>query len=317
MGSAELDEVVVAVRRHAGVSGKEAISQLRAFVDPGDPLRGPGDDGAVVEIDGVRVVVCGEAIAPAFVRRDPYGAGVAAVLANVNDVAAMGGVPRAVVDTVVGPDADVHEVLRGLHDAAAMYDVPVVGGHTTRAEGDCSLSAFALGQVRSPLSMAAVRPGQSVLLAACLDGTMRTDFPFFTSISEQAPTLARDVRLLARLADSGAAVAAKDVSMAGALGSLAMLLEFTRHGTRVDLDLLPVPAGTDPLCWLVAFPTYAFWITTEAGRAGECVDLFERHGLACREVGQVDESTELRIASGDREAVLLDLAAEGVTGLWR
>lgn len=316
MVSPEVNQIVTAVRQHAGVSGKQAIAQVRAFVDPSDPLHGPGDDGAVVELDGARVVACGEAIAPSFVRQDPYGAGVAAVLANVNDVAAMGGIPKAIVNAVVGRDADVHEVLRGLRDAAEMYDVPIVGGHTTRGDADCSLAAFALGQVHNPLSMASVRPGQSVLLAACLDGTMRADFPFFTSIAQQSGTLARDVRLLAQVADTGAAVAAKDVSMAGALGSLAMLLEFTRCGTSVDLDQLPVPAGTDLLPWLVAFPTYAFWLTADPDRADDCIATFEQHGLACAEVGRVDETTRLRVARDGHEELLMDLATESVTGLW-
>lgn len=311
-----LAEVVAAVRRHAGVSGKQAISAVRDFIDPSDPVHGPGDDGAVVELEGARAIACGEAIAPAFVQRDPYGAGLAAVLANVNDVAAMGGVPKAIVNTVVGRDADVREVLRGLREGARIYDVPLVGGHLTRTDDDCSLSAFALGQVRNPLSMAAVRPGQSLLFAACLDGVMRPDFPFFTSIEQQTPTLARDVRLLAHLADAGAARAAKDVSMAGALGSLAMLLEFTRHGTAVDLTRLPVPADTDPLRWLVAFPTYAFWLTADPHRVGECIETFERNGLVCAEVGRIDESPALTLVRGDHVELLLDLATESVTGLW-
>jgi selenophosphate synthetase-related protein len=309
-------DVVDIVRRHAGVSGKGAIAAVAGFVDPGDPLHGPGDDGAVVELDGARAVVCGEAIAPQFVRRDPYGAGIASVLANVNDVAAMGGVPKAIVNTVIGRDAELSEVLRGMRDAAELYDVPIVGGHLTSADSDASLSAFALGQVRTPLSMANVRPGQAVLFAACLDGTMRTDFPFFTSISQQRATLARDVRLLARLADLGAAVAAKDVSMAGALGSLAMLLEFTRHGVDVDLDQLPFPADTDPLQWLIAFPTYGFWLTALQDRAADCRRVFEQHGLACAQVGTVNESTRMTVRSGDHRALLMDLATESVTGLW-
>jgi selenophosphate synthetase-related protein len=269
-----------------------------------------------VELDGTNAVVCGEAIAPAFVRKDPYGAGIAAVLANVNDVAAMGGIPKAIVNTVVGRDADVSEVLRGMRDAAAMYDVPIVGGHLTQADADATLSAFALGQVRHPLSMANVRPGQTVLFAACLDGTMRADFPFFTSIAQQSATLARDVRLLAQVADTGAAVAAKDVSMAGALGSLAMLLEFTRHGARVDLDRMPHPAETDPLRWLLAFPTYGFWLTTPPDRAVDCEAVFHRHGLTCARVGQVTEASHLTVARGVREAIVVDLATEAVTGLW-
>lgn len=311
-----LDQLVAAVRAHTGVSGKSAIARVRTFVDTSDPVHGPGDDGAVVELDGASAVVCGEAISPGFVRGDPYGAGVAAVLANVNDVAAMGAIPLAIVNTVVGRDAEVSEVLRGMRDAAAMYEVPIVGGHLTGADSDTSLSAFALGQVRNPLSMANVRPGHIVLFAACLDGTMRADFPFFTSIDQQSATLARDVRLLAEVADTGAAVAAKDVSMAGALGSLAMLLEFTRHGTRLDLDRMPYPADTDPLKWLLAFPTYGFWLTTTQDRAVDCQAVFHRHGLTCEPVGQVTEAGELIVERGGSEAVLVDLGTESVTGLW-
>jgi hypothetical protein len=145
---------------------------------------------------------------------------------------------------------------------------------------------------------------------------MRPDFPFFTSIEQQAATLARDVRLLAQVADSGAALAAKDVSMAGALGSLAMLLEFTRHGTAVDLTRLPVPADTDPLRWLVAFPTYAFWLTADPHRVGDCIETFERHGLVCVELGRIHESPALSVTHGDETELLLDLSTESVTGLW-
>lgn len=311
-----LSDVIDVVRRHTGVSGKQAISTVASYIDTSDPLHGPGDDGAVVELEGARVVVCGEAIAPSFVRGDGYGAGVASVLANVNDVAAMGGVPKAIVNTVIGRDADVAEVLRGMCDAAKMYDVPIVGGHLTRDDADASLSAFALGQVQVPLSMANVRPGQAVMFAACLDGTMRTDFPFFTSITERASTLARDVRLLARLAETGLAVAAKDVSMAGSLGSLAMLLEFTRHGAHVNMDLMPCPADTDPLRYLISFPTYGFWLTSPKESAAECARVFEQHGLFCAQVGVVNESTQLTLGSGEDEALLMDFATESVTGLW-
>lgn len=310
-------EVVAAVRRHAGVTGKESISGVSDHLDVTDPLHGPGDDGAVVDLSGARAVVCGEAIAPGFVGRDPYGAGIAAVLANVNDVAAMGGVPLAIVDTVVGRTEETDEVLRGVAAGARIYDIPVVGGHLTRHQGDPALSAFAIGEVRNPLSMAAVEPGQAVLLAACLRGRMRTDFPFFTSLEQQGDTLARDVRLLARAADEGLAVAAKDVSMAGPLGSLAMLLEFRRYGATIDLDRLPTPPDTDRLDWLISFPTYAFWLTTPKDRVAACQELFESNDLTCVEVGEVTTDSRLRLRGGDDEAVLLDLETESVTGLWR
>lgn len=311
-----LDDVVDAVRRHNGLTGKQVIAAIRRFVDPGDPVHGPGDDGAIVQIGAQHVVACGEAISPPFVSADPYGAGVAAVLANVNDVAAMGGVPRGIVNTVIGPREVTTEVMRGISDATQMYDIPIIGGHFTEREGETSLSAFAIGHAERVLTMANVRPGQVLLFACSLDGEMRPDFPFFTSIERQRATLARDVRLLAEVAASGAAVAAKDVSMAGPLGSLAMLLEFKRYGANVDMLKLPMPADTDPLRWLVSFPTYGFWLTAEPKSVAECRAVFESKGLICARVGETIDGSEVTLVDGDCRRVLIDLKEESVTGLW-
>lgn len=311
-----LDGIVTTVRQHNGLTGKQGIAAARQFVDPTDPVHGPGDDGAIIEIGGQRVVACGEAISPPFISADPYGAGVAAILANVNDVAAMGGVPLGIVNTVVGPKDTTSEVMRGMKDAAKMYDVPIIGGHLTERDGETSLSAFAIGHAEQVLTMANIHPGQALLFACSLDGEMMPDFPFFTSIERQRSTLARDVRLLAKVAASGGAVAAKDVSMAGPLGSLAMLLEFSRCGANVDMQKLPMPANTDPLRWLVSFPTYAFWLTAEPASVAECAAVFESKGLICTRVGDIVDNGELVLIDGKHRQALLDLTTESVTGLW-
>jgi uncharacterized protein len=315
--STDLDSIVDAVRRHTGLTGKTSIARVRRFVDTSDPVHGPGDDGAIVEIGDHHVVACGEAISPPFVSHDPYGAGVAAVLANVNDVAAMGGIPLGIVNTIVGPAAITSEVLRGMTDASAMYRVPIIGGHTTEQDGPPALSAFAIGEARHVLSMANVRPGQTVLFACCLDGEMRTDFPFFTTIARQGPRLGDDIRLLAAVAAEGFAVACKDVSMAGALGSLAMLLEFTGFGAVVDLGRLPAPAEVELLRWLIAFPTYAFWLTAEAGASRKCIDVFEHAGLICSPVGTVSSDSRLIATLNGERRQVIDLGHESITGLWR
>ena len=237
-------------------------------------------------------------------------------MANVNDVAAMGGRPRGIVTTIVGPKRVTCEVISGIEAAAKLYDVPVIGGHLTEREGECSLGAFAIGHADRVLTMANVRPGQALLFACSLDGEMRQDFPFFTSIERQGPTLARDVRLLAQAATEGAAEAAKDVSMAGSLGSLAMLLEFTRCGAEVDLRKHPMPADTDPLRWLVAFPTYAFWLTADHDRVADCSAIFESKGLTCAHVGEVTPGGALVLCDGDCRRTLTDLGSETITGLW-
>lgn len=304
-----------AVRSHPGLRAKQAIGAVRRVVENIDPLRGPGDDGAVVEMSAAgSVVVCGEAIHPDFVASDPRGAGIAAVLANVNDLAAMGAVPTGIVNTVVAPASVAAEALRGMAEAADLYDVPIVGGHITEHHGEPALSAFAVGDADRILSASQAGAGQRLVFACCLDGRMRGDFDFFTTIESQRSRLAADVRLLAEAARRGLAVAAKDVSMAGSVGSLAMLLEPGQLGADVDLEALPVPEGVELDRWLVCFPTYAFWLATD--QPEECTDLFRSAGLAAAVTGTVTDSGVLRLQRGAESRDVIDLSREPVTGLW-
>ena len=138
----DLQALARTVRDHPGVTAKAEIGLVSEVFQSTDWLAGPGDDGAVVTDQGVSLVVGGEAILPSFVAADPYGAGVAAVNTNVNDLAAMGAWPLALVDTVTGPREVIRRVLEGMRWASGLYDVPVVGGHMTVTSGPPGLSAF-------------------------------------------------------------------------------------------------------------------------------------------------------------------------------
>jgi selenophosphate synthetase-related protein len=249
------------------------------------------------------------------VAADPYAAGIAAVSTNLNDLAAMGAWPLALVDTVTGPRPVVRRVLEGMRWAAALYDVPVVGGHLTATAGPPSLSAFGLGRADRPLSVRAAARGQSLVFAACVEGRMREDFPFFPSFDERGDRLAGDVRLLAEGAAAGWVAAAKDVSMAGLIGSLAMLLECNRLGATLDLDALPVPAGVTLRQWLTCFPCFAFLLCVPAGAEAECLRAFAGRGLAAAVAGSLDDTGELRLHQGGQAGVAFDLTRETVTGL--
>jgi uncharacterized protein len=311
----DIGALIEAVRAHPGVRGKAEIGLVREVFGDSDWQAGPGDDGAVVMNEGTALVVGGEAILPAFVAADPYGAGVAAVTTNLNDLAAMGAWPLALVDTVTGPREVVRPVLEGMRWAAGLYDVPVVGGHLTGTAGLPSLSAFGLGRADRPLSACAAAPGQSLVVAACLDGKMRADFPFFPSFDERGDRLAGDVRLLAEGASAGWVAAAKDVSMAGLVGSLAMLLECNQLGATLDLDALPVPAGVTLRDWLLCFPCFAFLLCVPAGAEGECLRAFAGRSLTAAVTGALDDTGELRLHADGRSGVAFDLSRESVTGL--
>jgi uncharacterized protein len=316
-GTGSLADVVASVLANPGLRAKAEIGLVGDVLGASDWLRGPGDDGAVVEAGGSRVVGCGEAIFPPFVAADPHGAGFAAVLTNVNDVAAMGAEPLGIVDTVVGPVDVARAVLAGMREASLLYDVPVIGGHLTIHDGPPAVSAFGIGHAPAPLSVTRAAPGQSLVVAAALDGAMRPDFPFFPAFRSRGDRCAGDVRLLAALARDGVCVAAKDVSMAGLIGSLAMLLEYGGLGITVDLDALPVPVGVPLTAWLNCFPSFGFLLCVPRGREDECLAAFARRELAAAVVGTLEPGGELAVRSAGERAAVLRLEDFRVTGLPR
>jgi selenophosphate synthetase-related protein len=313
----DVSALAEAVRSHPGVAAKSQIGLVSEIFPGTDWLAGPGDDGAVVAEAGMSLVVGGEAILPSFVAADPYGAGVAAVTTNLNDLAAMGAWPLAVVDTVTGPRPVIQRVLEGMRWASGLYHVPVVGGHLTVTDGPPGLSAFGLGRADRPLSARSAAPGQSLVVGCCVDGRMRADFPFFPSFDERGERLADDVRLLAEGAAAGWVTAAKDVSMAGLVGSLAMLLECNRLGVTLDLDAVPVPAGVRLEQWITCFPCFAFLLCVPPGLEGECLGAFTGRGLAAAVAGTLDGTGQLRVCSAGAVATVFDLATESVTNLAR
>ena len=128
--------------------------------------------------------------------------------------------------------------------------------------------------------------------------------------------MARVAHILERVAEAGACVAAKDVSMAGLLGSLAMLLEYGRLGACVDLDALPRPAGVPLPQWVVAFPAFSFLLCSPPERVADCRHPFLERGLSCEPVAVLDGSGELRVRLGDAEALVLDQLLGGGPHQW-
>jgi uncharacterized protein len=311
----DLVELAKTVREHPGLLAKSTIGLVSEVFGPSDWLTGPGDDGAAVPIGDTNVVACGEALWPPFVRADPFGAGLAAVLANINDLAAMGAVPLGIVDTIAADTGLARRVLEGIRSACEMYAVPLLGGHLTRHLGEPSVSAFGIGRADRPLSVRNIRAGQRLVVACALEGEMRDDFPFFRSFGERVTRVAGDIRVLSRIAKTGASVAAKDISMAGLVGSLAMLLEHGRFGITVDLDAVPRPDAVPLARWLTCFPSFGFLLCAPAGQEHACLRSFIERGISAAVVGDINASGKIVLRRGPAVATVIDLTTEMVTGL--
>ena len=253
-----------------------------------------------------------------FVAADPWFAGFCSVLTNVNDVAAMGGRPWAVVDVLFLGSGENERVLEGMAAASAAFGVPVVGGHTARTTGSSMLAAAVVGRAKRLLPSAGARPGHALVAAVSLNGSFRgPGGNFNAATTAPAAALRAQLGLLPELAEAGLVAAAKDISMAGLCGTLLMMLEASGCGAVLDLERVPSPGAVDPVRWLTAFPSFGFVLAVEPRHVATVCARFDAVGVACAAVGQVTGGASLELRHGDERAHFWDHVATPFTGFGR
>ncbi|MGN6605489.1 MAG: MSMEG_0567/sll0787 family protein [Jatrophihabitans sp.] len=247
-----------------------------------------GDDGAPVP--GSDLVAACDAIAPALVERDPEWAGWCGVLVNVNDLAAMGASPVGLLDSIGARDASfAARVMRGLRAAAQRWQVPVLGGHTQFGV-PAALSVTALGRSPQPVPAGGGRIGDAVTLTADLGGGWRPGYTGrqWDSTSHRSTA---ELRAMAGFVAAARPHAAKDVSMAGVVGTLGMLAEASGCGAVLDVAQVPRPADAATADWLTCFPGFGMLTADDPARplppagpatSGRCGELRAGAGVLLR-----------------------------------
>jgi putative N-acetyltransferase (TIGR04045 family) len=223
-----------------------------------------GDDG--VPLPGTDVVAACDAIVPSLVDRDPEWAGWCGVLVNVNDLSAMGAAPIGLLDAIGARDASfAARVVAGLRAASVAWDVPVLGGHTQLGV-PAALAVTALGRTARPIPAGGGRPGHEVTLTVDLGGSWRRGH---TGRQWDSTTSRRQAELqaMSNFVAGTEPAAAKDVSMAGLVGTLGMLAEASGCGAVLDVAAVPKPEAASTADWFACFPGFAMITADERGRA--------------------------------------------------
>lgn len=270
-----------------------------------------GDDCAAIPLgDGSYLLFAIEGFVDDFVAQMPWFAGYSGVMVNVSDVYAMGGRPLAVVDALWSAGAD-DAVLQGLAAASQRYAVPIVGGHSNRRSDRAGLAVAIIGRAKRLMTSFDARPGDALVMAIDLRGAFEEPQPFWNA-STQAPAerLRADLEVLARLAEDGLCRAAKDISMAGAIGTALMLLEGSKVGAVIDVDAVPRPGGVPLERWLQAFPSYGFVLAVDPADLNAVRDRFAAREIASAVVGEVTAARQLWLRRGDERVRLWNLDDE-------
>ncbi|MGH6648321.1 sll0787 family AIR synthase-like protein [Aquabacterium sp.] len=319
-----LTELTTALQSSRGFAHKRDIGDvmgalakaLPGGVDDLSQAVAVGDDCAAIPDGDGYLLFAIEGFAPDFVEGMPWFAGYCGVMVNVSDIYAMGGRPMAVVDALwsdgMSPGG---EILRGLAEASQRYGVPIVGGHSNNRCQGGQLAVAILGRARKLLTSFNARPGDRLLMAVDLRGSYQEPHPYWNaSTSAPAERLRADLELLPALAEEGLCDAAKDISMAGAVGTALMLLECSQVGAVIYLDAIPRPPGVPMLRWLQSFPSYGFVMSVRPELAAAVAARFRARGLACQEVGEVTASPRVMLRCQGEEALLWDVSEQTFIG---
>ncbi|GJD44873.1 Thiamine-monophosphate kinase [Methylobacterium cerastii] len=280
-----------------------------------------GDDCAAIPDGDGHLLFAIEGFIESFVTADPYFAGYCGIMVNLSDVAAMGGRPLAVVDALWSRDAAAADpILAGLSDAAALYGVPVVGGHTNTRSETGNLAVAVLGRAGARLLTSFdAAPGDDLVAVIDLRGRFRDPHPYWdASTGSPGDRLRADLALLPGLAEDGLCRAAKDISMAGVVGTALMLLECSKVGAVIDLAAIPRPDNVPMARWLTAFPSYGYLLSIRPADTPAVLDRFAARGITAAIIGTVDASRVARIRdAGGEEAVVWDFVASPLIGCGR
>jgi len=265
-----------------------------------------GDDG--VPVPGSDVVAATDAILPAMVQDDPEWAGWCAMLVTAHDLSAMGASPVGALDALGARDAaHAARIVSGLRAGSQALGLPVLGGHTQLGVAG-SLSVTGLGLASDPVPAGGGRAGDALSVTADLHGGWR---PGYGNTQWDSTSWRSAEELAAMLGAVRAARphAAKDVSMAGLIGTVGMLAEASGYGAELDVASIPRPHGIAAGDWLTCFPGFAMVTADDASapplRAGAAT------GARCGHL-TAEPGVRLRWPDG---ALTTILAESAVTGL--
>lgn len=306
----DLEALAAGLRSSSGIAAKHDIGGVTAKLGVKGKSVPVGDDCAALPDGDGYLLFAIEGFMNAFVAADPWFAGWCGVMVNISDVAAMGGRPTAIVDAVwADGETGAAPVLDGMRAAAEAYCVPIVGGHTNIRTDRGQLSVAIVGRAKRLLTSFDARPGDVLVAAVDHRGRYRAPFDNWEAATDApAERLRGDLDILPQIAEAGLAVAAKDISQGGIVGTAIMLAECSGVGIDIDVTAIPRPADVNPDRWLATFPSFGYLLSVPPENVDAVLDRFAARNISAAAIGMVRPGSAVAITDGSRRIVVRDHA---------
>jgi selenophosphate synthetase-related protein len=104
--------------------------------------------------------------------------------------------------------------------------------------------------------------------------------------------------------------AAKDVSVAGIVGTAGMLVEYSGKGGVIDLDLIEQirPPMIEMHDWLRMYISLGFLVSTGNDNTSKVEAIAKRHNMTSVVIGKVDNSKRLLLKHQSHEVIMFDFS---------
>ena len=182
----DLNTLVDSIRNFEGIKRKNLIKDVTSMLKDsyniaGKTVLGFGDDASAIDIGNQQLLLlAADGMWGKLMEADPWWAGYCSVLVNVNDIAAMGGVPMGMTNVLSVQDQEVcRDIMSGINEGVLKFGVPMVGGHVHPDTPYNALDVSITGIVgrEDVITSGGAHVGDQVIVAIDLDGKKHPKFP--------------------------------------------------------------------------------------------------------------------------------------------
>ena len=300
----DFENLVKDIQEFKGVSRKSSIDNVinllsDAYNVSGDVIIDIGDDASAVDIGNNQVIlIAADGIWGDIMNVNPYWAGYCSVLVNVNDIAAMGGKPLAMVNIMsINNDEIYEDLLTGIKDGCLKFGVPMVGGHL-HPDAECDslgVAIVGIAQKDKLITSFGAEVGDKVIVAIDLDGKPHEMFSlnWDTTYDKDAQLVQDQITAVQYLAEHDYIKSGKDISNPGILGTLEMLLETSGKGAEVNLLDIPINEKMSWNDWLKSYPGSGFVFTASEDKCEFIKEYLAKYSIEANVVGEVTDTNSL------------------------
>lgn len=321
----DFNEIIESIRTFKGVTRKKSIADVREKLKDTYNISGKvhlafGDDAAAIDIgNDLLMLMATDGIWGSLMDIDPWWSGYCSVLVNVNDIAAMGGIPMGMTNVLSSSNPKItEEIMDGINEGVKKFGVPMVGGHTHPDTPYEALDVAISGIVgkNDVLPSCGAKLGDNVIVAIDLDGSVYSGTEInWDTTSDKSPKYVQDqIKIMNSIAKKHLVNSCKDISNPGIVGTLGMLLEASNMGANIDLESIPKPEDMDWISWFKMYPGSAFVLTATDDNTDELIKMLNKEHITANCIGTVTNNHVLSMNYKNTSKKVFDFDSEIIMG---